>query len=111
MLQDVLLGLLKKSKGSRGRKTPLKVVVMSATLETEKLSSFYGHCPVYTIPGRTYPVKEKFCNLIGPKDKDSSVYVKEVRCDGTQFQNLKWALELYCKCSIGCEDGFRCALK
>ncbi|XP_051966157.1 probable ATP-dependent RNA helicase DHX40 [Xyrauchen texanus] len=77
---DVLLGLLKKtqSKGSHGRKTTLKVIVMSATLETEKLSSFYGNCPVFTIPGRTYPVKEKFCNLIGPKDKDSSVYVKEV---------------------------------
>lgn len=87
MLQDVLLGLLKKtlSKGYHGRKTPLKVVVMSATFETEKLSSFYGHCPVYTIPGRTYPVKEKFCNLIGPKDKDSTVYVKEVCCDCTQF--------------------------
>uniref|UniRef100_A0A8C1LR49 Probable ATP-dependent RNA helicase DHX40 n=1 Tax=Cyprinus carpio TaxID=7962 RepID=A0A8C1LR49_CYPCA len=77
---DVLLGLLKKtlSKRSRGRKPPFKVVVMSATLETEKLSSFYENCPVFTIPGRTYPVKEKFCNLIGPKDKDSSVYVKEV---------------------------------
>ncbi|XP_016092189.1 probable ATP-dependent RNA helicase DHX40 [Sinocyclocheilus grahami] len=77
---DVLLGLLKKtlSKRSHGHKTPFKVVVMSATLETEKLSSFYENCPVFTIPGRTYPVEEKFCNLIGPKDKDSSVYVKEV---------------------------------
>uniref|UniRef100_A0A673LUA8 RNA helicase n=1 Tax=Sinocyclocheilus rhinocerous TaxID=307959 RepID=A0A673LUA8_9TELE len=77
---DVLLGLLKKtlSKRSHSRETPFKVVVMSATLETEKLSSFYENCPVFTIPGRTYPVEEKFCNLIGPKDKDSSVYVKEV---------------------------------
>jgi len=90
VFQDVLLGLLKKtlSKGSHGRKTPLKVVVMSATLETEKLSSFYGHCPVFTIPGRTYPVKEKFCNLIGPKDKDSSLYVKEVCCDHIHYYKL-----------------------
>ncbi|XP_026877066.2 probable ATP-dependent RNA helicase DHX40 isoform X1 [Electrophorus electricus] len=77
---DVLLGLLKKtpSRGFRGRTVPLKVVVMSATLETEKLSAFLDNCPVFTIPGRTFPVKELFCGLIGPKDKESSVYVKEV---------------------------------
>ncbi|XP_066534168.1 probable ATP-dependent RNA helicase DHX40 [Hoplias malabaricus] len=77
---DILLGLLKqtRSQGSSGRAVPLKVVVMSATLETDKLSAFFGHCPVFTIPGRTYPVKELFCGKIGPKDMDSSVYVKEV---------------------------------
>ncbi|KAL7831661.1 hypothetical protein AOLI_G00292090 [Acnodon oligacanthus] len=76
---DVLLGLLKKtSRGSCGRAVPLKVVVMSATLETDKLSAFLGHCPVFAIPGRTYPVKELFCGRIGPKEMDSSVYVKEV---------------------------------
>ncbi|KAK2831233.1 hypothetical protein Q7C36_016319 [Tachysurus vachellii] len=77
---DILLGLLKKtpSRGAHGRKLPLKVVVMSATLETNKLSGFLGDCPVFTIPGRTYPVKELFCNLIGPKDKDGSAYVKTV---------------------------------
>lgn len=77
---DILLGLLKKapSQGSHGRSHPLKVVVMSATLETDKISAFFGHCPVFCIPGRTYPVKELFCNLIGPKEKDSSAYVKAV---------------------------------
>ncbi|XP_034166768.2 probable ATP-dependent RNA helicase DHX40 [Pangasianodon hypophthalmus] len=77
---DILLGLLKKtpSRGSRGRTLPLKVVVMSATLETDKLSAFLGDCPVFAIPGRTYPVKELFCNLIGPKEKDGSAYVKAV---------------------------------
>lgn len=81
--QDILLGLLKKtpSRGSHSRKLPLKVVVMSATLETDKLSSFLGDCPVFMIPGRTYPVKELYCNLIGPKDKDSSAYVKAVSCE------------------------------
>lgn len=59
---------------------PLKVIIMSATLETEKLSTFLGHCPVFAIPGRTFPVTEKFLNLIGPKDTESSVYIKEVGC-------------------------------
>ncbi len=40
------------------------------------------------IPGRIYPVKEKFCNLIGPKDKDSSVYVKEVCLDHIHYYKL-----------------------
>ncbi|XP_041919727.1 probable ATP-dependent RNA helicase DHX40 isoform X3 [Alosa sapidissima] len=78
---DILIGLLKKTmskKTSHGRTVCLKVVVMSATLETEKLSAFLGHCPVFTIPGRTFPVTEKFLNLIGPKDTERSAYVKEV---------------------------------
>ncbi|RXM97735.1 putative ATP-dependent RNA helicase DHX40 [Acipenser ruthenus] len=78
---DILFGLLKKvfqKKQQGDRKAPLKVVVMSATLEMEKLSEFLEDCPVCTIPGRTYPVTEIFCNLIGPKDRESSVYVKEV---------------------------------
>ncbi|XP_061073003.1 probable ATP-dependent RNA helicase DHX40 isoform X2 [Conger conger] len=80
---DILLGLLKRKVllargGSSSRRIPLKVVVMSATLETDKLSAFLGDCPVFTIPGRTFPVAERFCGLIGPKDTDSTVYVKEV---------------------------------
>ncbi|KAK6296727.1 hypothetical protein J4Q44_G00328690 [Coregonus suidteri] len=80
---DILLGLLKQTlsspdKASKGRSVPLKVVVMSATLETDKLSVFLGGCPVFTIPGRTFPVTSKFGCAIGPKDTESSVYVKEV---------------------------------
>lgn len=56
----------------------MKVVVMSATLEVEKLSEFFGHCSVLHIPGRSYPVKEIFCNLLSPRDMGSSAYVTEV---------------------------------
>ncbi|XP_048468497.1 probable ATP-dependent RNA helicase DHX40 isoform X3 [Rhincodon typus] len=63
---------------SRERRVPLKVVVMSATLEVEKLSKFLGGCPVCHVSGRSYPVEEVFCNLIGPKDKEGSGLVKEV---------------------------------
>ncbi|XP_030007577.1 probable ATP-dependent RNA helicase DHX40 isoform X1 [Sphaeramia orbicularis] len=80
---DILLGLLKKifsnpDEAKKGRSFPLKVVVMSATLETEKLSSFFGNCPVFTIPGRTFPVSCTFGSAIGHKDTESSGYVKEV---------------------------------
>lgn len=80
---DILLGLLKKTlcgvdKGSEGRSVPLHVVVMSATLETDKLSTFLGGCPVFTIPGRTFPVTSSFGSAIGPKDVNGSSYVNEV---------------------------------
>ncbi|XP_067866807.1 probable ATP-dependent RNA helicase DHX40 isoform X2 [Heterodontus francisci] len=80
--QDILFGLLRSLStwlpSSCEREVPLKVVVMSATLETEKLSAFLGGCPVCHVSGRTYPVKELFCNLIGPKDKEGIGFVKEV---------------------------------
>ncbi|XP_007666558.1 probable ATP-dependent RNA helicase DHX40 isoform X2 [Ornithorhynchus anatinus] len=77
---DILFGLLKKlfqQKKHPDRKEDLKVVVMSATLELGKLSEFFGNCPVVDIPGRIYPVREIFCNLVGPKDRENSAYVSE----------------------------------
>lgn len=62
----------------KGRSFPLKVVVMSATMETEKLSAFLGNCPVFVIPGRPFPVTCSFGSAIGPKDTESTGYVKEV---------------------------------
>ncbi|XP_057695988.1 probable ATP-dependent RNA helicase DHX40 [Corythoichthys intestinalis] len=80
---DILLGLLKKvfshpTEAMKGRAFPLKVVVMSATLETDKLSSFLGDCPVYAIPGRTFPVTCTLGTAVGPKDLQSTSYVREV---------------------------------
>ena len=39
----------------------IKVVLMSATLESEKLAKFFGeNVPVIDVPGRIFPVEEKF---------------------------------------------------
>uniref|UniRef100_A0A8D0FF26 RNA helicase n=1 Tax=Strix occidentalis caurina TaxID=311401 RepID=A0A8D0FF26_STROC len=81
---DILFGLLKKlflQKKPPNRKTAMKVVVMSATLEVDKLSEFFGHCSVLHIPGRSYPVKEIFCNLLSPRDIGSSAYAVKVTLD------------------------------
>ncbi|XP_010755444.2 probable ATP-dependent RNA helicase DHX40 [Larimichthys crocea] len=80
---DILLGLLKKvfmdpANATKGRSFPLKVVVMSATLEADKLSAFLSNCPVFAIPGRTFPVTCTFGTAVGPKDTESTGYVKEV---------------------------------
>ena len=37
-----------------------RVVLMSATLESEKISHYFGGCPVVHVPGRTFPVDVKY---------------------------------------------------
>ena len=51
---DVLFGLLKKTIK---RRPDLKLIVTSATLDAEKFSEYFHKCPIFTIPGRTYPVE------------------------------------------------------
>lgn len=38
----------------------LKVILMSATLNAEQFSEYYGNCPMLHIPGFTFPVKEYY---------------------------------------------------
>lgn len=42
------------------RREDLRVVLMSATVNTEKFSEYWGNCPVLHIPGRTFPVSSLF---------------------------------------------------
>ena len=42
-----------------------KVVLMSATIEAEKLSAFFWNAPIITVPGRQFPVEDK-----SPSGKD-----------------------------------------
>jgi len=51
---DVLFGLLKKCCEKR---KDLKIIVTSATLDAEKFSTYFFDCPIFTIPGRTFPVE------------------------------------------------------
>ncbi|KAI0307778.1 P-loop containing nucleoside triphosphate hydrolase protein [Multifurca ochricompacta] len=38
----------------------LRVVLMSATIDSEKISQYFGNCPVIHVPGRTFPVDVKY---------------------------------------------------
>ncbi|PHH51224.1 Pre-mRNA-splicing factor ATP-dependent RNA helicase prp22 [Ceratocystis fimbriata CBS 114723] len=51
---DVLFALLKKAVKKR---PDLKIIVTSATLDADKFSSYFNECPIFTIPGRTFPVE------------------------------------------------------
>merc|ERR1719266_1721454 len=51
---DVLFGLLKKATELR---KDLKVIVTSATLDSLKFSEYFKKAPIFSIPGRTFPVE------------------------------------------------------
>lgn len=50
---DILFGLIKDIARFRA---DLKVLVASATLDTERFSRFFDEAPVFRIPGRRFPV-------------------------------------------------------
>ncbi len=50
---DVLFGLLRSVVS---RRSDLKLIVTSATMDSQKFADFFGNVPVFTIPGRTFPV-------------------------------------------------------
>lgn len=51
---DILFGLLKKTIK---RRPDLRLIVTSATLDAEKFSEYFNGCPIFSIPGRTFPVE------------------------------------------------------
>ncbi|KAG8858864.1 DEAH-box ATP-dependent RNA helicase prp22 [Serendipita sp. 411] len=51
---DVLFALLKKAIL---RRSDLKVIITSATLDAEKFSKYFFKCPIFTIPGKIFPVE------------------------------------------------------
>lgn len=51
---DFLLVILKEILHKR---SDLHLILMSATVDSEKFSSYFSHCPILRISGRSYPVE------------------------------------------------------
>lgn len=45
------------------RRTDLKLIVTSATMDSDKFASFFGNVPIFHIPGRTFPVDILFSKV------------------------------------------------
>ncbi|XP_023646619.1 pre-mRNA-splicing factor ATP-dependent RNA helicase PRP16 [Paramormyrops kingsleyae] len=54
---DVLFGLLREVVA---RRSDLKLIVTSATMDSDKFATFFGNVPIFHIPGRTFPVEILF---------------------------------------------------
>jgi ATP-dependent RNA helicase DHX8/PRP22 len=77
---DILFTLLKRLVAVRAASpVPLRLVVMSATMDADKLASFFGGCAVLRVPGRQFPVE-----VVYAEEDHSADYVSacvSVACD------------------------------
>lgn len=55
---DILFGIVKTAQEERRHlsKTPLKIVVMSATMDVDHFSRYFNDAPVHTLEGRQHPI-------------------------------------------------------
>ncbi|CAG8442817.1 16363_t:CDS:10 [Acaulospora morrowiae] len=70
---DILFGMVKRAQEIRGNKLknvvetrkyiPLKVIVMSATLNSEKFAAYFNTSAILKIPGRQFPVNIHYSNV------------------------------------------------
>ncbi|XP_055301326.1 ATP-dependent RNA helicase DHX33 [Sitodiplosis mosellana] len=56
---DILFGIVKAAQKQRvaQNKHPLKIIIMSATMDVDHFSSYFNNCKTVYLEGRTYPIK------------------------------------------------------
>lgn len=108
MLIDFLLILLKKNvmrRRAQGKSVP-RIVLMSATMDTELFASYFEsdvpgqgptNCPSLSVPGRTFPVKERYLDEI----------IKEMTAASPASQLQAMHMDLDSKMFLESEDVFR----
>ena len=69
---DILLAMLKQIQQ---RRSELKVVIMSATIDVNLFSNYFNRCPVVDVPGRTFPVDTIWCGT--GEGTDSADYINK----------------------------------
>eukprot|EP01022_Parablepharisma_sp_SALTPOND_P023730 TRINITY_DN510_c0_g1_i1.p2 TRINITY_DN510_c0_g1~~TRINITY_DN510_c0_g1_i1.p2 ORF type:complete len:1087 (-),score=108.26 TRINITY_DN510_c0_g1_i1:5556-8816(-) len=67
---DVLFGILRKVATKR---RDIKIIITSATMNSEKFAAFFGEVPIFNIPGRTFPVETYFTKTPVEDYVDSAV--------------------------------------
>lgn len=97
---DVLFALLKKA----ALKNPnLKIIVTSATLDSDKFSRYFDDCPIIKIPGRTYPVEVLYTRepemdyLASALDSVIQIHVSEPEGDILVFLTGQEEIETSCE--------------
>lgn len=65
---DLLLGVLKRLLP---RRSDLRLIITSATIDPGRLSEFFGGAPVIEVSGRSYPVEVRYRPLIA-EDEDAA---------------------------------------
>lgn len=88
----------------------LKVILMSATVDAGRLSTYMNNAPVITVPGRTFPVQHHFledavemCNYTLPPDSPYMTFASK----STWSQHLLLASSLQSSADEACETLLR----
>jgi ATP-dependent helicase HrpA len=70
---DFLIGYLKRLLPKR---PDLKVIITSATIDTERFAAHFNHAPVISVEGRGYPVEMRWRPIEGDREErgDSGLY-------------------------------------
>ncbi|MDY6824967.1 MAG: ATP-dependent RNA helicase HrpA [Thermodesulfobacteriota bacterium] len=71
---DFILGMLKRVLDKR---SDLKVIITSATIDTEKFSKAFNEAPVIEVSGRMYPVEVIYMPPDNQSDEDDQSYVEQ----------------------------------
>jgi ATP-dependent helicase HrpA len=71
---DFLLGYLKNLIPKRPE---LKLIITSATIDTEIFSKHFNNAPIMAVEGRSYPVEVRYQDFIGDEDKEDVSYVEQ----------------------------------
>lgn len=101
---DVLFALLKKATITNPN---LKVIVTSATLDSEKFSRYFNNCPILKIPGRTFPVEILYTRepemdyLAAVLDSVIQIHVSEPKGDILVFLTGQEEIETCCEALFG----------
>jgi ATP-dependent helicase HrpA len=69
---DFLLGYLKQLVT---RRPDLKLIITSATIDTELFSKAFGGAPIFEVSGRLYPVEVRYRPLVIEEESDELSYV------------------------------------
>lgn len=93
---DLLLALLRSSLEEN---PDLRVILMSATGDKQRLAQYFGGCPVIQVPGFMHPVRDRYLEEVLTEmgrplpvpinvDRDKQVGVESDRLDLLFFSSL-----------------------
>ncbi len=81
---DFVLGIL---KNLLTRRRDLKLIITSATIDTEKFSKAFGNAPVIEVSGRMYPVETRY--LPEPRGKNDDTDLSHIESAVTALDKLQ----------------------
>ncbi len=98
------MGLIKKVIA---RRRDLKLIVTSATMNSERFSNYFGGVPVFTISGRTFPVEVMFSKTVvedhveGAVKQVLSIHLSQPAGDILVFMTGQEDIEVTCAVIAG----------